>query len=370
MNRILVIEDDQTVRGNIVELLIEEGFEIFEAENGKTGIEKAKKEIPDLIISDILMPEADGFEVLHELQKELVTASIPFIFLTAQNNDTDVRLGMREGADDYLTKPYKAVDLLDAVNARLSKKKKIDLKTNELLKSISTTLPHEFRTPLVAILGYSSIMKEDFDTIEKGEIAEMAGHINSAGNDLLGLIEHFLAYTDLETILASKEKVSKFHNATTSSIANDLGLITLRTAVKNERESDLFLDLKDASINIHKDHFDLIVKEILDNAFKFSKKGNQVEVKSVIANDKFILSFTDYGKGMSPEQIKEIGLLRQFDKVKNNQTGVGLGLSIVHKIAEIYDLDIKIESEQRKFTSVEVAFPIKAANLLEKEATK
>ena len=361
MNRILVIEDDIAVRGNIVDLLTEEGYQTFEAENGKAGIEAAKKEIPDLIISDILMPEADGFDVLHELQKNLTTASIPFIFLTAQNNDTDVRLGMREGADDYLTKPYKAVDLLDAVNARLNKKKKIDLKITEILKSISTTLPHEFRTPLVAVLGYSSIIQEDIDSLGKSEIVEMAKHINTAGDELLNLIEDFLAYTDLETILASPEKINIYQDALTSSVTNNLGLLALRIAVKNERESDLFLSLKNATINIQKDHFDLIAKEILDNAFKFSSKGNQVEVKSEIINNKFVISFTDYGKGMSDQQVKEIGLLRQFDKLKNNQIGVGLGLSIVQKIAQLYNLDVKIESEMKKYTTVQIAFAIRGS---------
>jgi signal transduction histidine kinase len=358
MNRILVIEDDHSVRGNIVELLTEEGFEIFEAEDGKTGIETAKKEIPDLIISDIIMPEIDGYEVLHELQKNFITASIPFIFLTAQNNDTDIRLGMRQGADDYLTKPYKAVDLLDAVNVRLSKKEKIDLKINEILRSISTTLPHEFRTPLVAILGYSSIIKEDFNTLKKNEIAEMAGHINTTGNHLLGLIENFLTYTELETILVSKEKINSYNSCVYNSVANDLGLIALRIAVKNSREGDLFLNLKDASIHINKAHFDLMVIEILNNAFKFSPKHSVIEIKSIIVNDKFILSFSDCGKGMYPEQIKDIGLLRQFDKSKNNQSGVGLGLSIVQKIAEIYNLDVKIESEKHSFTTVKVTFPL------------
>ena len=124
MSKILVIEDDISVRSNITELLTEEGFEIFEAENGKLGITLAKKIVPDLIISDILMPEINGYEVLLELQRDESTSSIPFIFLSALTDLSNIEKGLRNGADDYLTKPYKTKDLLNAVYSRLKKKEK------------------------------------------------------------------------------------------------------------------------------------------------------------------------------------------------------------------------------------------------------
>ncbi|MFZ0456580.1 MAG: response regulator [Ignavibacteriaceae bacterium] len=121
MKRILVIEDDSSVRSNLIELLNEEGYETFEAENGKIGINLAKKVHPHLIISDILMPEVNGYEVLLELQKNESTASIPFIFLSAFTDISNIKRGTREGADDYLTKPYKTKDFLNAVYSRLKK---------------------------------------------------------------------------------------------------------------------------------------------------------------------------------------------------------------------------------------------------------
>jgi DNA-binding response OmpR family regulator len=123
MSKILVIEDESSVRTNIIELLNEEGFETFGAENGKIGISLAKKVYPDLIICDILMPDISGYDVLQELQKEIETSSIPFIFLSALTDESHIRMGMRDGADDYLTKPYKTQDLLDALYSHLNKKK-------------------------------------------------------------------------------------------------------------------------------------------------------------------------------------------------------------------------------------------------------
>src|SRR5688572_8722809 len=119
--KILLIEDNLEVRENTSEILDLAGYNVVSAPNGKAGVELAQKENPDLIICDIMMPELDGYGVLHILNKNEDTASIPFIFLTAKTEKTDIRKGMNLGADDYLTKPFDDTDLLNAVEARLRK---------------------------------------------------------------------------------------------------------------------------------------------------------------------------------------------------------------------------------------------------------
>src|SRR6186997_184975 len=121
MKRILLIEDNQEVRENTAEILELAGYNVLVAPNGKIGVEIAQKENPDLIICDIMMPELDGYGVLHILNKKSETAGIPFIFLTAKTEKTDIRKGMNLGADDYLTKPFDDTDLLNAIEARLQK---------------------------------------------------------------------------------------------------------------------------------------------------------------------------------------------------------------------------------------------------------
>jgi CRP-like cAMP-binding protein len=121
MKKILLIEDNPDVRENTAEILSLANYEVHTAENGKIGVELASKEKPDLIICDIMMPELDGYGVLHILSKKPETASIPFIFLTAKTEKADIRKGMTLGADDYLTKPFDDTDLLNAVEARLNK---------------------------------------------------------------------------------------------------------------------------------------------------------------------------------------------------------------------------------------------------------
>lgn len=121
MKKILLIEDNPEVRENTSEILSLANFEVLTAPNGKAGVDLAQKESPDLIICDIMMPELDGYGVLHILSKKAETARIPFIFLTAKTEKTDIRKGMALGADDYLTKPFDDTDLLNAIEARLRK---------------------------------------------------------------------------------------------------------------------------------------------------------------------------------------------------------------------------------------------------------
>src|SRR5690554_6939715 len=121
MTTILIIEDNFEVRENTAEILELSDYNVLTATNGKEGVALAKSKLPDLIICDIMMPELDGYGVLHILNKDPKTIGIPFIFLTAKAEKDDFRKGMNLGADDYLTKPFDDLALLDAIEMRMKK---------------------------------------------------------------------------------------------------------------------------------------------------------------------------------------------------------------------------------------------------------
>ena len=121
MKKVLFIEDDTVVRENTAELLELAGYNVATAANGKSGLALAKKELPDIVICDIMMPEMDGYGVLQNLSKEPTTQHIPFIFLSAKTEHRDIRKGMDLGADDYLTKPFEEEELVSAIESRLAK---------------------------------------------------------------------------------------------------------------------------------------------------------------------------------------------------------------------------------------------------------
>jgi DNA-binding NarL/FixJ family response regulator len=121
MKRILIIEDEPQVRANIATILEMEGYTPVTATNGTEGIASAREQPPDLVLCDVTMPEIDGYTVLATLRTDPALANVPFIFLTAKTARADMRLGMNLGADDYLTKPFLAPELLSAIEARLKR---------------------------------------------------------------------------------------------------------------------------------------------------------------------------------------------------------------------------------------------------------
>jgi DNA-binding NarL/FixJ family response regulator len=126
MKKILVIEDEPEMRENLITILKLENFQTVAAANGRIGIDRARKEKPDVIVCDVMMPEIDGHAVLEALRQDPETARIPFIFLTAKGEKRDVRSGMNLGADDYLTKPVAKADLLAAISARLKRHSELE----------------------------------------------------------------------------------------------------------------------------------------------------------------------------------------------------------------------------------------------------
>jgi len=122
MKQVLVIEDNKDIRENITEILELAGYTVYDADNGMKGVELALEHLPDIILCDVMMPELDGYGVLHMLHNHVEASLIPFIFLTAKAEHTDQRKGMDLGADDYLTKPFNGAELLNSIESRLKKK--------------------------------------------------------------------------------------------------------------------------------------------------------------------------------------------------------------------------------------------------------
>lgn len=140
MKTILLIEDDTVLRENTAELLELANYNLITASNGKIGVALAEKHLPDIIICDIMMPELDGYAALHLLSKGKNTKHIPFIFLSAKTEHTDIRKGMNLGADDYITKPFSEDDLISAIESRLAKAailKELKSDKNTLTKKIN-----------------------------------------------------------------------------------------------------------------------------------------------------------------------------------------------------------------------------------------
>ncbi|KXK51676.1 MAG: putative two-component response regulator receiver protein [Chloroflexi bacterium OLB13] len=200
--RILIIEDVHALRNDLVELLRLEGFEVQGAENGRIGLDIAYEFKPDLVVCDIMMPELDGYGVLEGMRAEPDLRAVPFIFMTARTDRSDIRRGMGLGADDYLTKPVENDELLAAIRARLDKRVTIEemteIKLTQLRDSITTALPHELRTPLNTIIGFSDMLMMEAPEIAPEQVLEWAGHINDSALRLHRMVENYLTYVRIQ----------------------------------------------------------------------------------------------------------------------------------------------------------------------------
>ena len=166
MKKILVIEDNQAVRENLEEILTLANYQALTAENGKIGVEVAIREVPDMVICDVMMPELDGYGVLHILSRTPSTADIPFIFLTAKTEKDDFRKGMTLGADDYVSKPFDNMQLLDTIEVRLKKserlRRNISPKTGSLDSFINEAIAMKAVRSLVENREVRHFKKKDF----------------------------------------------------------------------------------------------------------------------------------------------------------------------------------------------------------------
>lgn len=363
MKKILVIEDAQSLRKDILEMLGFEGYEAEGAENGIVGVQMAREMRPDLIICDIMMPGMDGFGVLEELRKDAELGTIPFIFLTARTDRADSRYGMELGADDYLTKPFTASELLASVQTRLDKQAKItamtERKMDDLRGAIILALPHELRTPLNVILGFSDLLMDDAP-MESVRVVDMARHINSAAMRLYRLIENFLTYAQTELLLTDAKKREALRQGYMVYPKNSVENHARHKAMSFERVDDLVFDVEDVeAIGIGEEFIKKIVEELVDNACKFSDAGKPIHVRGRVDGLRYQLSVSDQGRGMDPEQVAEIGAYMQFERRLYEQQGSGLGLVICKRLAELHGGDLTIDSAPGKGTTTSIRLPVR-----------
>ena len=184
MQNVLVIDDTDEVRLVIVKTLAHFGFQVRGAKDGASGIQMALADPPDLIICDVRMPVMDGYQTLAKIRGLPGIANIPFIFLTAAIDKSDMRRGMVSGADDYLTKPFTAEELLEAVATRLARqaelKSEIFLRAEKLREDVARLLSKELTTPLDGILGLTSAMMKEYARIAPEKVFVNARQINES----------------------------------------------------------------------------------------------------------------------------------------------------------------------------------------------
>lgn len=364
MPRVLVIEDEHAILEEVLDWLKFEGFESKGAPDGKQGVEIAQTWHPELIVSDITMPEMDGYQVILELRKDPKTALIPLIFLTARADRSFMRHGMELGADDYVTKPFTRAELLSSIRSRLSRTQKIaEIHESELEDAktkLTRLVAHELRTPLSSVRVVKDIIERQLDQLDHDEIKDLMGTLGSGTERLHHLIEQMVYLTYLETGKLSHAAV--FERPVVTYMWQVMPAIVdlARRFTYRNRDLSVDLEVRDSEASIIADIPALkhSIAEIISNAINFSPKDGIVSVKEWKADGSVWISVADTGKGMSAEdQKKALEPFTQINREKVEQQGIGLGLTIAKRIVEIHGGELTIHSQEGKGTQVSMRFP-------------
>lgn len=364
MPTILLVEDDILLRKNIYDILDAEGYSVETAVNGKEGLQKSKDNTPDLIISDVMMPEMDGYEFIGELQKDKTMANIPFIFLTAKIEIENLRKGMNLGADDYLTKPFSIDDLLNAVNARLRKKQNYTKELEDLKESFIRKVPHELRTPLVGIMGFSELIEEDILNMSKEEIKELVGKIRKSSNRLYRRIEKFLAYSNLLNGEMNKLKDLEKDYLSSDIDENTISYIIQPLLNDFDRKEDVLITATSSNLLIYDKFLFIIIKELVENALKFSPSKTKIIINGFEENINYCFKILNkVNRNDDPlKQIKPINAFKQFSDEDYQYEGMGVGIAMVEKILTLSNSQLKIKHDEQDSIIIEVRIPIRKEN--------
>jgi signal transduction histidine kinase len=353
MYKVLIVEDTLAIREELYDILLLEGYSVFEAENGLIGLEMTLKEQPDLIISDILMPKLNGFEMFKMLRKDKRTSSIPLIFLSAKGEKENIRTGMNLGAEDFLVKPIIVKDLLNAIENKIKKKLIIDQKIIDKTTALSTILmnkkdeidnyarliSHELKSSLRNVSDQLTWFKDDIDkTI----------HTEDSINNFRLMEENIV---EMDLIL---EKLEHYNNITSATFKNKyININTIVEQVINEinKPSNITIKIKKelptlfADKNMMKKVFQILIGNALDH---INKKNGLIEIGCETTEKDYVFSIKDNGIGIELKYQEKI--FKMFQVIESTRSS-GLGLSIVKNIISRYEGDVSVKSTPNRGTT-------------------
>jgi len=363
--KILIIEDEAAIREEILDMLIFEGHEVFEAVNGRDGIALAMQQIPDLIISDITMPEMDGYGVLMELKDHPKLKSVPFIFLTARADRSFVRHGMELGADDYVVKPFTRTELLAAINSRLSRHDAIAqgyrAEVDELKAKITRMVTHELKTPLASVTFIQQIMERHFGEFSEAEMTDLLEKMRAGTDRLQHVVQQIVYFTQMESGILTPNAVKQSGSSLyLSQVVPSSVEMARRYAYRNQQGS-VKLDQHDIESTVW--GVAPLIKhafaELLTNALNYAQEEQTITLAQWQSEGLVWMSLMDQTAGLTRQDLIRLQKdFPQIETVNEDQHGIGIGLSVAQRIIEIHGGSFQLGSVLGKGTQVICGLPM------------
>ena len=362
--KILVVDD---VVSNVLLLkilLTNEKFQVLTANNGNSCIETAKREHPDLILLDVMMPDISGFDTAVILKKEKETADIPIIFLTALNSPADLVHGFQVGANDFLTKPFNKEELVMRVMHQISlvaAKRIIVQQNDELRRTINnrdkmySVIAHDLRSPMASIRMVLNLVVQTVSPEAIGpEMYYLIDKANKETEETHDLLDNLLKWTKSQT---GRLKVAYQDFEVMDVVTGVYGIFTMIAETKNIALT-MEENVTGLKVRADKDMLNTVVRNFLSNAIKFTPEGSAIEIIVDKKDDFAKISIRDHGVGIAPDRIE--GLVHKGETTygTNNEEGSGLGLQLCKDFAVKNGGDVMVESVLGEGSTFSVLVPI------------
>ena len=362
--KILVVDD---VVSNVLLLkilLTNEKFQVLTANNGNSCIETAKREHPDLILLDVMMPDISGFDTAVILKKEKETADIPIIFLTALNSPADLVHGFQVGANDFLTKPFNKEELVMRVMHQISlvaAKRIIVQQNDELRRTINnrdkmySVIAHDLRSPMASIHMVLNLVVQTVSPEAIGpEMYYLIDKANKETEETHDLLDNLLKWTKSQT---GRLKVAYQDFEVMDVVTGVYGIFTMIAETKNIALT-MEENVTGLKVRADKDMLNTVVRNFLSNAIKFTPEGSAIEIIVDKKDDFAKISIRDHGVGIAPDRIEGLFHKGETTYGTNNEEGSGLGLQLCKDFAVKNGGDVMVESVLGEGSTFSVLVPI------------
>ncbi len=363
---ILVIDDERANFEVIETLLASDKYELHYASSGEEALANVDTICPDVILLDLMMSGMDGLAVCQRLRLMRKWRSIPIIVITAATGKSVLALCLDAGADDFINKPVDGLELRSRVRSMMRTKKQFDrieslsrlqqnnitsLENNlgELVGDLAIGFVTELSTPLTSIQEQLGELSDNLESFNKNQVRYLVDLANKSASNIQKTTYKFWTYLDF---VVEKKSPSSTEICDFKAIVEQISIVQAQWL---SRENDLLVDLSPANVSATDKHCELIVKELLDNAFKFSEPGVPIEIYGRAIDRSFHLWIRD---GRSDYPID-----RPIDRANADDRELGLGLKVVKKIVDIYDGGFSVDTNDDNETTVYITLPLSTAKV-------
>lgn len=371
---ILFVEDNTDLRQNAAMVLDMEGYDVRIAGDGREALDILDQGfVPELIVSDIMMPNMDGYEFFQAVRQRHHLKTVPFIFLTALGSRRDISVGKLMGADDYLIKPFEPEEFLIAIQNKLQRTAEIRAEAVEKLEGarriLVQLLSHELRTPLTYVTGGFALLAEEMQSLQENELTEdvriSLDLIQNGTQRLNRLAEQMVLYAQILSGFVPRRIRTSGEALEMVQLVYDAQATLLGLAQEREILFDQY-DPPDDPLFVRgvRDLLVTAISEVLRNAILFSPLGGKVTLTLVRNGATGILSISDQGSGITPEDREYVWeILVQSNRERTEQQGAGMGLPLARGLIEAHGGEIQLESAYGEGTKVIIRLPLETDSM-------